>query len=154
MHKQNEIIRWATDRRIIQESNPITQSKKTVEEANEMLEAIESGDIEHFKLEAGDVYVTLVLVCEMAGVDLGDCINAAYDKIKSRKGMMIQGKYVKQSDLDKLEEAGLKITPEKIYAYVSNESLAEEVVELIVSMNLDPLCKFNNLFDKYEVSIR
>ena len=41
----------------------------------------------------------LFLVSKMAAVDFKDCIWHAYDQIKDRKGRMIDGVFVKESDL-------------------------------------------------------
>ena len=142
MHKQEEIVNWAMDRRIIQESNPVAQSTKTVEEANEMLEAIELGDIDHFKLEAGDVYVTLVLAAEMAGVSLKDCIDDAYNKIKDRKGMMLQGRFVKEFDIDQLYLMGFALHRDSMQMTCSSEEQRNGAVVLLETFGLASVVKF------------
>jgi NTP pyrophosphatase (non-canonical NTP hydrolase) len=43
----------------------------------------------------GDVFVTLVLAAEMAGLRIEDCLAAAYDEIKGRTGTMQGGVFVK-----------------------------------------------------------
>lgn len=48
----------------------------------------------------GDIYVGLVVLCMQLGLDINDCIKAAYDKIKDRKGKMVDGIFVKEKDLE------------------------------------------------------
>ena len=48
----------------------------------------------------GDIYVVLVILCMQLGLDINDCIKAAYDKIKDRKGKMVDGIFVKEKDLE------------------------------------------------------
>jgi hypothetical protein len=43
----------------------------------------------------GDTTVTLILAAEMAGLDFGDCLAAAYDEIKGRTGKMENGVFIK-----------------------------------------------------------
>jgi len=43
----------------------------------------------------GDTAVTLILAAEMAGLRFEDCLQAAYDEIKSRTGTMVGGVFVK-----------------------------------------------------------
>lgn len=43
----------------------------------------------------GDVFVTIILAAEMAGLRIEDCLAAAYDEIKGRTGKMENGVFVK-----------------------------------------------------------
>jgi NTP pyrophosphatase (non-canonical NTP hydrolase) len=43
----------------------------------------------------GDVFVTIILAAEMAGLRIEDCLGAAYDEIKGRTGKMEGGIFVK-----------------------------------------------------------
>ena len=43
----------------------------------------------------GDVFVTIVLAAEMAGLDFQQCVQVAYDEIKGRTGKMVDGVFVK-----------------------------------------------------------
>ena len=47
----------------------------------------------------GDVYVVLVILCMQLGLDINDCIKAAYEEIKDRKGKLVNGLFVKEEDL-------------------------------------------------------
>jgi hypothetical protein len=43
----------------------------------------------------GDIFVTIVLAAEMAGLRIEDCLQAAYDEIKGRTGKMEGGVFIK-----------------------------------------------------------
>ena len=43
----------------------------------------------------GDVFVTIILAAEMAGLRIEDCLAAAYDEIKGRTGRMEGGVFIK-----------------------------------------------------------
>ena len=43
----------------------------------------------------GDVFVTIILAAEMAGLRIEDCLAAAYDEIKGRTGRMEGGIFIK-----------------------------------------------------------
>jgi NTP pyrophosphatase (non-canonical NTP hydrolase) len=45
----------------------------------------------------GDVFVTIILAAEMAGLRIEDCLAAAYDEIKGRTGKMEGGIFVKDN---------------------------------------------------------
>jgi len=48
----------------------------------------------------GDMYVVLTILSMQLNVDIELCVQAAYDEIENRKGKMIKGVFVKESDLD------------------------------------------------------
>ncbi len=107
------VIQWANDRNIIQESNAIKQLDKTSEEFNELQRALALWDFaredrnetlaKHFKADVydayGDILVTLIIAAAMDEIDLEDCLAQAYEVIRHRKGKLINGKFVKEADL-------------------------------------------------------
>ena len=44
----------------------------------------------------GDVAVTLIILAELQGLDLTECLEVAYGVIKERKGSMRGGVFVKE----------------------------------------------------------
>ena len=50
-------------------------------------------------LEMGDIFVTLIILCEQLEMDPVDCLGRAYEKIKDRKGKTINGVFIKEGDL-------------------------------------------------------
>lgn len=50
----------------------------------------------------GNIVLDLVEVCDCFELDLTDCVQAAWDEIKDRKGRMIDGVFVKEGDLTRI----------------------------------------------------
>ena len=81
------------------------QLSKTAEELTETRDAavrFEYGDprvLARWEAELidglGDVFVTIILAAEMAGLRIEDCLAAAYQEIKGRTGTMQGGVFVK-----------------------------------------------------------
>lgn len=97
-----KVLMWAQARKIIPNSTPVAQARKTLEEAGELLEAaarLDAGDkdaIDAYRDAVGDVVVTLVNGCALADVDLVDCFYGSFEEIKDRKGtLMPNGVFVK-----------------------------------------------------------
>lgn len=115
------VLEWADDKDLLHSENADKQFIKFIEEVFEFKEAwdclifikgqYESADnqgirikvdkkmVEDCKLEMGDIFVTLIILCEQIGIDPVDCLSMAYEKIKDRKGRTIGGKFIKESDL-------------------------------------------------------
>jgi NTP pyrophosphatase (non-canonical NTP hydrolase) len=86
----------------------ISQLCKTQEELDETADAASRllfasagalPDLEQIKAEVkdgiGDCTVTLILAAELAGLAFEECLQAAFDEIKDRKGKMVNGQFVK-----------------------------------------------------------
>jgi len=104
-----EVVQWSEARKILPNSTAVAQSKKTLEEAGELLEAAaklkmlaelkqdlaeevyekaRAYVMDELRDAAGDVAVTLINVCALADVDLTTCLKEAYQTIKHRRGTM------------------------------------------------------------------
>ncbi len=92
------IKKWAIDRGI-DKASPEKQFLKVIEEVGELAEGMAKNREEQIKDSIGDVYVTLVILSMQLGYNIEDCINAAYDEIKDRKGKTVNGIFVKNEDL-------------------------------------------------------
>lgn len=92
----DRIIQWGEDRNLIKGSTPERQVKKTQEELDELKEAIGEENGEAIIDGIGDVAVTLILIAAQFGFRFEDCIAAAYEEIKDRKGRVIDGLFVKE----------------------------------------------------------
>jgi len=91
-----EVVRWGEARGIVQNSTPKAQWHKTVEEIEELRDAIKADDREAMKDAYGDILVTLIMGCACADLDLVDCLKLAYNQIKDRKGYLTpEGIFVK-----------------------------------------------------------
>lgn len=108
------VLQWGKDKGITGPNGrgtTIGQVNKMLEEANETSDAVydredrlESNDpdgaadyVADIKDGIGDTAVTLILLAEMHGWTLEECLQAAYDEIKGRTGVMTDGVFVKDS---------------------------------------------------------
>lgn len=114
------ILQWGRDRGILDNSTPLGQSRKTVEETFELVEAaaqlvvadarcdedgsLYASDLRRETLDKladaiGDIFVTLVMVAGCAKLDINACVAQAYETIKDRKGKMNdKGVWVKEEE--------------------------------------------------------
>jgi len=97
------IISWGYDVNIIGDSTPKDQLCKGMQEFGELSDAVCKDNREEIILEAGDLYVTLVLMLEMYDLSIYECAEAAYKKISTRKGIMFDGVFVKETDKEYLD---------------------------------------------------
>lgn len=96
---QKVIIKWATDRNIINSKNIGRQFMKVSEELGELAEGINKDNQGQIKDSLGDILVTLIILSRDLDVDLLDCLRGAYDVIKDRTGKTVNGVFVKEEDL-------------------------------------------------------
>ena len=88
---------WARERGIYDKGNTHTQYVKLQEEAGELAKALLKNDMPEIQDAIGDMIVVLTNLSEQLGLRVEDCIDSAYDVIKSRKGKMINGTFVKEN---------------------------------------------------------
>lgn len=89
------VIKWADSRGIFEKGNPTAQALKTVEEADELVDAIDKQDREEVVDALGDILVTIIIQAEMQGLKLEDCLLSAYNVISKRQGTIINGQFVR-----------------------------------------------------------
>lgn len=98
----NELIeqveQWAKNKGL-DEADSAKQYLKVSEEVGEVAAALARGQQDELRDGIGDVVVTLIILAMQNDLDLYECLNTAYDEIKGRKGKMIDGVFVKESDL-------------------------------------------------------
>jgi len=93
-----DLIRsWADERGIYEKGNSHTQYVKLMEEAGELAQALLNKDSYEIKDAIGDMVVVLTNLAVLEGMQIENCIDSAYDEIKSRKGKMTNGTFVKQT---------------------------------------------------------
>ena len=93
----NNIINWANDRNLIIGSNPKDQCLKLIQEVGELSDSLCKGKSPIDDI--GDCMVVLTIIAEQSGLAIEECLLHAYNDIKDRKGKMIDGVFVKESDL-------------------------------------------------------
>lgn len=98
----NELVelveQWAKNKGI-DKAEPSKQMLKVVEETGEVAAALARNDQDALRDGIGDVAVTLIILALQNDMDLYECLNLAYDEIKGRTGKMVNGVFVKSSDL-------------------------------------------------------
>jgi NTP pyrophosphatase (non-canonical NTP hydrolase) len=91
------IKQWHHDRNLIDGSTDKDQYMKLIQEAGELSDSICKG--KDIRDDIGDMLVVLINIAERNNISLTECLETAYNDIKDRKGRMIDGVFVKESDL-------------------------------------------------------
>lgn len=99
MSRFNDIRRWAADRNLILGSSTDKQFLKLSEEVGEIAHGLARNNPAEIQDGIGDVVVVLTILAAQLNLSIEDCIEAAWHEIKDRKGRMIDGVFVKESDL-------------------------------------------------------
>lgn len=105
-----KVINWGKDRDLIHRKNAPKQFLKFIEEVFEFKAEMDQVErVEHeklkeiytdrMKLEMGDIFVTLIILCEQLGINVIECLEKAYKKIETRTGKTINGTFIKSEDL-------------------------------------------------------
>ena len=90
------IQNWAWDRNLIGGSTPNAQMLKLMEEVGELAGGVCKDKADVIKDSIGDVFVVLTIIAAQMGWSLEECVQAAYNEIKDRKGKMVDGVFVKE----------------------------------------------------------
>jgi hypothetical protein len=128
-HVSSKIVQWHHDRNLIKGATDWSQTEKLLEEFAELvasqmtgsdadhicatiesmlhkllingrIKPVKQEDAEEAKLDAiGDMNVVMSNIAERNGSSLETCMTLAYNEIKDRTGKMINGTFVKESDL-------------------------------------------------------
>ena len=116
---RNKVLDWGRSKDLLHYENSEKQFLKFMEEVLEFRdewllythEYNKSGYIEgnnhlavgkhlyDMKMEMGDIFVTLIILCAQLDIYPVDCLTMAYEKIKDRKGKTINGVFIKEGDL-------------------------------------------------------
>lgn len=95
-----QIKDWAIARKL-HDADSDKQVLKLGEEFGELCQALaKDRHISQVKDAIGDMYVVLTILSMQLGLDIEDCVAAAYDEIRDRKGKMVNGVFVKEDDLE------------------------------------------------------
>jgi NTP pyrophosphatase (non-canonical NTP hydrolase) len=114
---QKNVLKWAEDKGILSKATMLTQINKTQEELTETRDAIlqlaevvrcndNHGDtdfrtrfLDQLDIDItdgiGDQLVTLIILAELHGSNITECLEHAYNEIKGRTGEMVNGTFVK-----------------------------------------------------------
>nr|WP_308533259.1 MazG-like family protein [uncultured Peptoniphilus sp.] len=108
---REKVLDWAKNKDLLHEENAEKQFMKFMEEVFEFRDewilckhAFNNKILfkrkKEMKLEMGDIFVTLIILCEQLGISPEKCLEMAYNKISTRKGKTINGIFVKEEDLN------------------------------------------------------
>lgn len=109
---RNKVLDWGKSKDLLHYENAEKQFMKFIEEVFEFKTELDVYrlfgyvylNFKNMKTEIGDVFVTLIILCEQLGITPAECLELAYNKISKRKGKTINGIFVKEEDLKEVEE--------------------------------------------------
>lgn len=93
-----KVLQWGEDKKITGpdgKGTPYAQVAKVLEEAKETAHAVHIYDLEEIRDGIGDTCVTLILLAEMYGWTLEECLQDAYNVIANRTGRIENGSFIK-----------------------------------------------------------
>ncbi|HAZ1131267.1 TPA: DUF1642 domain-containing protein [Enterococcus faecium] len=131
-----KVEQWAKDKGLDQAQSS-KQMLKTVEEVGEVAAALARKEKDALRDGIGDVVVTLIILAMQNDMDLYECLNQAYNEIKGRTGKMVDGVFVKSSDLKQLDEPKKLIVKPIVAGWIEKSTdpftKAEKIAYLIKS---------------------
>jgi len=110
---EEKVNQWAADKGILGKATALTQLGKTQEELDETRQALlaleftkeddHDNQLKRSEVLAevedgiGDMLVTIIICAKLAGLNSVECLEAAYNVIKTRTGKMENGVFVKDA---------------------------------------------------------
>lgn len=91
----NQIKKWGVAHGI---TNPYTQLCKVTEEVGEIAHEVTRNRLDSPEIidALGDTIVTIVILADILGFDIRDCLSSAYEEIKNREGITVDGNFIKR----------------------------------------------------------
>jgi NTP pyrophosphatase (non-canonical NTP hydrolase) len=91
------VIEWAENKGILEKATTAAQANKTMEECQELIDAIQDDNREEIADALGDILVTIIIQAKMQNMSLVECLEGAYNIIAKRTGKMVDGQFVKDA---------------------------------------------------------
>jgi len=91
------VIEWAENKGILEKATTAAQANKTMEECQELIDAIQDDNREEIADALGDILVTIIIQAKMQNMSLVECLEGAYNIIAKRTGKMVNGQFVKDA---------------------------------------------------------
>jgi NTP pyrophosphatase (non-canonical NTP hydrolase) len=91
------VIEWAENKGILEKATTSAQANKTMEECQELIDAIQDDNREEIADALGDILVTIIIQAKMQNMSLVECLEGAYNIIAKRTGKMVDGQFVKDA---------------------------------------------------------
>ena len=92
------VEQWSIDKGL-DKAESSKQFLKVTEEVGEVAAALARNDNDALKDGIGDVIVTLIILSQQNDTTIEGCLSVAYQEISDRKGKVVNGVFVKESDL-------------------------------------------------------
>ena len=92
----NNVRIWADNKNLLREENTQAQMLKVLEEVGETAGALLKKKNQEILDGLGDSFVTLIILCYQLGLEPKDCLQAAWDEIKNRKGKTVNGTFIRE----------------------------------------------------------
>ena len=90
------VFDWAVSRNLINKDNIQGQTMKVMEELGELCRAINKNKKDDTIDSIGDVLVTIIILSYQLGLNPEECLEEAYKTIKDRKGVTVNGVFIKE----------------------------------------------------------
>ena len=94
---ENLVIEWAQNKGILEKATTAAQANKTMEECQELIDAIQDNNRDEIADALGDILVTIIIQAKMQNMSLLECLEGAYNVIAKRTGKMVNGQFVKDA---------------------------------------------------------
>ena len=96
---ERKVYSWGVTRGILVNGKAEAQTLKLTSELGELADNIAKGRYQEAKDDIGDMIVVLIMIADLIGTDITECLQVAYNDIKDRKGYLNeQGVFVKEGD--------------------------------------------------------
>jgi len=93
----SNVVGWSISRGIFPNSTPQAQLLKCLSEVGELADATLKGNRKEVEDGIGDTLVTLIIYARLQDMNLTDCLAAAWEQIKDRRGYLTpEGVFVKE----------------------------------------------------------
>ncbi len=87
---------WADEKNLLKKENSHAQMLKVLEEVGETAGALLKKKEKEIVDGLGDSFVTLIILCYQLNLEPENCLQAAWDEIKNRKGKTINGTFIRE----------------------------------------------------------
>ena len=92
----NKVKIWANEKDLLKKENSQAQMLKVLEEVGETAGALLKNKNQEIIDGLGDSFVTIIILCYQLGLEPKDCLEAAWNEIKNRKGKTVNGTFIRE----------------------------------------------------------
>ena len=92
----NNVKVWAEEKNLLKKENSQAQMLKVLEEIGETAGALLKNKNQEIVDGLGDSFVTLIILCYQLELEPKECLKAAWNEIKNRKGKTVNGTFIRE----------------------------------------------------------